>query len=92
MLILYICKFDNIKIIVLKIKTFKIFLGDGRKLVSIGLDNDHSVALWDWKKGVKLATSNGHKDKIFMIRFDPIDSNRLVTVGVKHIKFWQHVG
>jgi len=68
------------------------FSGDGRKLVSIGLDNDHSVALWDWKKGVKLATSNGHKDKIFMIRFDPIDSNKLVTVGVKHIKFWQHVG
>lgn len=34
----------------------------------------------------------GHKDKIFMIKWNPHDINQLVTVGVKHIKFWTQAG
>uniref|UniRef100_H2YU30 Anaphase-promoting complex subunit 4 WD40 domain-containing protein n=1 Tax=Ciona savignyi TaxID=51511 RepID=H2YU30_CIOSA len=68
------------------------FSGDGKKLVSIGLDNDHTMVLWDWKRGQKLATSKTHQDKVFGVRFDPNNHERVVTVGVKHIKFWQHVG
>nr|CAB3242507.1 echinoderm microtubule-associated protein-like 6 [Phallusia mammillata] len=68
------------------------FSGDGKKLVSIGLDNDHSMAVWDWKRGQKLATSKTHQDKVFLARFNPNNPDKLVTVGVKHIKFWQHAG
>ncbi|XP_078490103.1 echinoderm microtubule-associated protein-like 6 [Ciona intestinalis] len=68
------------------------FSGDGKKLVSIGLDNDHSMAIWDWKRGQRLATSKTYQDKVFGVRFDPCNPEKLVTVGVKHIKFWQHVG
>ena len=37
-------------------------------------------------------TYRGHKDKIFVIKWNPHDNNRLVTVGVKHIKFWSLCG
>ena len=47
------------------------FHPDGKHLASVGLDNDHSICLWDWRKGTQLATTRGHKDKIFEIRFNP---------------------
>ena len=38
--------------------------------------------VWDWKKGEKLATTRGHKDKIFSIKWNPHGDDKLVTVGV----------
>eukprot|EP00961_Rhodomonas_salina_P125578 1691705-Rhodomonas_salina.1 len=60
---------------------------DGSKLASVGLDLDHSIAVWDWKSQTKLATAAGSTEKIFDIRFNPVD-DVLVTCGVRHIKFW----
>ena len=68
------------------------FSPDGKRLASVGLDNDHSIVVWSWKKGEKLATTRGHKDKIFGISWNPYSGDQLVTVGVKHIKFWSAVG
>lgn len=34
----------------------------------------------------------GHKDKIFVIKWNPFDATKLVTVGIKHIKFWNQTG
>ena len=34
----------------------------------------------------------GHKDKLFVVKCNPILMDKLVTVGMKHIKFWQHAG
>ena len=34
----------------------------------------------------------GHKDKIFEIKWDPNIPDLLVTVGMKHIKFWTQTG
>lgn len=58
----------------------------------MGLDDNHSVVVWDWKKGEKLATTRGHKDKIFVVKWNPFENSKLVTVGVKHIKFWSQTG
>ncbi|CAF0889090.1 unnamed protein product [Brachionus calyciflorus] len=68
------------------------FSSDGKKLASVGLDDNHSICVWDWVKGEKLATTRGHKDKIFCIKWNPHSVDKLVTVGVKHIKFWNQVG
>ncbi|XP_013391678.1 echinoderm microtubule-associated protein-like 6 [Lingula anatina] len=68
------------------------FSGDGKKLASVGLDDNHTIVVWDWRKGEKLATTRGHKDKIFVIKWNPYDLNKLVSVGVKHIKFWTQAG
>ena len=67
------------------------FNKDGTKLASVGLDRDHSIAIWDWRKGVRLATSPGHTDKIFEARFNPVD-DVLVTCGVGHVSFWTMLG
>ncbi|XP_045150033.1 echinoderm microtubule-associated protein-like 6 [Echinops telfairi] len=68
------------------------FSADGRCLASVGVDDGHSIVLWDWKRGEKVATTRGHKDKIFVIKCDPHHADKLVTAGVKHIKFWQQAG
>uniref|UniRef100_A0AAX7TW25 EMAP like 6 n=1 Tax=Astatotilapia calliptera TaxID=8154 RepID=A0AAX7TW25_ASTCA len=65
---------------------------DGKSLVSVGIDDGHSIVVWDWKRGEKLATARGHKDKIFVVKCNPMVTDKLVTVGIKHIKFWQLAG
>ena len=68
------------------------FLGDGKKLADVGLDDDHSICVWDWKKEEKLVSTRGHKDMIFVIEWNPFNPNYLVSVGEKHIKFWTQKG
>nr|XP_039266613.1 echinoderm microtubule-associated protein-like 6 [Styela clava] len=68
------------------------FSGDGKRLVSVGIDNDHMLAIWDWRRGEKLASAKGHQDKVFCVKFDAANCENLITVGIKHIKFWRHVG
>ena len=69
------------------------FSSDGKKLASVGLDDNHCICVWDWRKGEKLATTRGNKEKIFCIKWNPHTAgDKLVTVGVKHIKFWNQVG
>ncbi|KAM7408259.1 hypothetical protein PAMA_002117 [Pampus argenteus] len=68
------------------------FSADGKSLVSVGVDDGHSIVVWDWKRGEKLATARGHKEKIFVVKCNPMLMDKLVTVGMKHIKFWQHAG
>ena len=66
---------------------------DGKRLVSVGLDDNHSLVVWDWRRGEKLATTRGHKDKIFAVKWDPhAPSGSLITAGVKHLKFWTLAG
>ncbi|TKS67941.1 Echinoderm microtubule-associated protein-like 6 [Collichthys lucidus] len=57
-----------------------------------GIDDFHSIVIWDWKKGERLAKASGHKEKIFVVRSNPFRTDKLLTVGIKHIKFWQHSG
>uniref|UniRef100_A0A3B3IJQ9 EMAP like 6 n=1 Tax=Oryzias latipes TaxID=8090 RepID=A0A3B3IJQ9_ORYLA len=64
---------------------------DGKSLISVGIDESHSIVIWDWKKGERLSKA-GHKDKIFVVKSNPFRMDKLVTVGIKHIKFWQHSG
>ncbi|XP_075907401.1 echinoderm microtubule-associated protein-like 6 isoform X4 [Nelusetta ayraudi] len=68
------------------------FTADGKSLISVGIDEFHSIVIWDWRKGERLAKARGHKDKIFVVKSNPFRMDKLVTVGVKHIKFWQHSG
>ncbi|XP_015240079.1 PREDICTED: echinoderm microtubule-associated protein-like 6 [Cyprinodon variegatus] len=68
------------------------FSADGQRLASVGLDAKNTVCIWEWKKGRILATATGHSDRIFDICWDPFQQNRLVSCGVKHIKFWSLCG
>ncbi|XP_032820802.2 echinoderm microtubule-associated protein-like 6 isoform X1 [Petromyzon marinus] len=68
------------------------FSADGKRLVSVGLDDAHTIVVWEWKRGEKIASARGHKEKIFVARFNPHNAEKLVTVGIHHIKFWQVTG
>lgn len=68
------------------------FDSDGQHLASVGLDAKNTVCIWDWRKGKLLASATGHSDRIFDISWDPYQPNRMVSCGVKHIKFWTLCG
>ena len=68
------------------------FSSDGTMLASIGLDDNHTIMIHNWKTGCLLSSVGGHKDRIFMIRWNPFIQGQLVTVGVRHIKFWTRIG
>lgn len=54
----------------------------------MGLDDDYSICIWDWKKEEKLVLIRGYKDMIFVIEWNFFNINYLVFVGEKYIKFW----
>ena len=77
------------------------FSVDGQLLASVGGDDYHSVAVWDWQNGVMLAQARGHNAPVYKIGFNPhlmlgvqnvedIDdiTYTLVSCGQRHIKFW----
>lgn len=33
------------------------FSSDGKRLATVGLDDNHLIVVWDWRKGEKLATT-----------------------------------
>lgn len=41
----------------IRIVTVWCFIGDGEKLADVGLDDDHCICIWNWKKEEKLATT-----------------------------------
>ena len=63
------------------------FDGTGRFLSSVGLDDDHSIAVYDWQSRRMIANSKGDVNRIFNVEYSPHDG-RIVTGGVKHVKFW----
>jgi len=68
------------------------FSADGKRLASVGIDDSHTVVLWDWKKGEKLSVARGSKDKIFVVKMNPYVPDKLITAGIKHVKFWRRAG
>uniref|UniRef100_H3AL06 EMAP like 5 n=1 Tax=Latimeria chalumnae TaxID=7897 RepID=H3AL06_LATCH len=68
------------------------FSADGKRLASVGLDDSHTIILWDWKKGEKLSASRGSKEKIFVVKINPFMHESIVTAGIKHMKFWHRAG
>lgn len=39
-----------------------------------------------------LLFSSGSKDKIFVVKINPFLPDKLITAGVKHMKFWHKAG
>ncbi|KAJ3210784.1 Echinoderm microtubule-associated protein-like 5 [Dinochytrium kinnereticum] len=66
------------------------FSNDGKYLVAVLMDNEHTVQVYEWQKaGAKpLAADKGSTDDIFGITYNPKSPNEFVTYGVKHLKYW----
>lgn len=68
------------------------FSADGKYLASVGGDDQHSVAVWDWKAQRKVAEIPGDTNKIYQVKWNPKDPKEFVTVGDKHVFFWTFNG
>jgi len=63
------------------------FSADGSILASIGLDDDHSLAIYDTCNGQLLATGKGSRSKVLCIAI--FGNEAILTGGDKHVKFWE---
>ena len=72
------------------------FSEDGRKVLTVGLDDNHSLAVYDWQKGQCEVTANGSTAQILDCAYDTTtgsDGNsQFIVVGVKLISFWSQTG
>eukprot|EP00741_Cyanophora_paradoxa_P013197 tig00000178_g12749.t1 len=64
------------------------FSGDGSRLVSVGLDDNHTIVVWEWRSGRRMYTERGDLHRIWAVAFNPHDNCAFVTAGYKHIRFW----
>eukprot|EP00611_Tribonema_gayanum_P016134 TRINITY_DN28139_c0_g1_i1.p1 TRINITY_DN28139_c0_g1~~TRINITY_DN28139_c0_g1_i1.p1 ORF type:complete len:208 (-),score=31.91 TRINITY_DN28139_c0_g1_i1:4-627(-) len=57
-------------------------------LASVGMDDDNSIALYDWRAhdGKPVATAEGERSKTLDICFKPGCTGEAITVGVKFIR------
>jgi len=55
--------------------------------VSCGLDNFHTVRVWNWAQKQMLSENRGGPDKILDVAWSLSDKT-FVTAGIKHINFW----
>jgi len=64
------------------------FSPSGNLLASVGIDDQNSLALHDWRRGEQLVNVRTGGDKVFGLAFHPSDDGTLVTCGHKHMTFW----
>jgi len=68
------------------------FSPDGSKLACIATDNNHTMYLWDWRRGQLLMerkTAPGTPPTTYGVIWSPFETERMVTYGQNYIKFWQ---
>ncbi|CAM9343527.1 unnamed protein product, partial [Hapterophycus canaliculatus] len=63
------------------------FSRDGRHLASLGCDDDHSLAVYDWNNGLLRATAKSGRRKALSVAWN-VAGTRLVTCGLRHVSFW----
>jgi microtubule-associated protein-like 6 len=62
------------------------FSPDGSKILSIGEDDQHSVAVHDWVNKKMLGSAKVDPAKVFAAEWK--NNNEFATVGLKHVKFF----
>ena len=63
-------------------------------LVSVGLDQAYTIGVWRWKEGALVASASGDRapNRIFRAVFRPDSDSVFVSVGFKHVRFWNVAG
>jgi len=64
------------------------FSADGKQLASVGQDDFHSVAIYDWKNGYVIANATSFEAKSLCVDFNP-NGTSLVQCGNEIIRFWE---
>lgn len=64
------------------------FSPDGAFVAAVGNDDNHTLSIWNWRSGEKIASCKSDGNPVFDIAWNHADESSLVTVGSKHIYFW----
>ena len=64
------------------------FSKDGDMLLSVGLDDDHSIAVYSTKDGKLIASTKGNKSKVLCAVGSSFKNGLFCTAGVKHVETW----
>jgi len=67
------------------------FSEDGSLLLSVGQDDDHSIAVYEWATGTLRGSAKGDRGVVMAIDFLP-GSTDFLSCGAKHVKFWARQG
>ena len=70
------------------------FSPDGRRLLTVTTDNNHTVHLWDWRAGRLLSVrkgKNGVPPQVYGAVWSALDASVVMTYGVHHVAFWKLV-
>ncbi|CAM0138457.1 unnamed protein product [Umbelopsis sp. WA50703] len=62
------------------------FSSNMRHLASVGFQHDGYLNVWNWRKGIKVA-SNRVTSRVNAMAFSK-DGSHFITAGLRHIKFW----
>ena len=71
------------------------FSSTGQVLASISSDPRHTMTLWDWEQGTRLASASTHTEgPVLCCAFAPaglsgLDDSTLVTAGRRHVRLWR---
>ena len=57
-------------------------------IASVGGDDAHSVAVYDWRKQACVFFGAGHLEEVYDLAFNPLNLDEFLQVGGKHVKFW----
>lgn len=67
------------------------FCSDKHKLGSVGMDDDHSIAIYNYVNRQLVSSARGDRNQVFSIAYNA-NSEEWITCGVKHIRFWKEQG
>jgi len=65
------------------------FNGRGNFLLAVATDMEHSVTVFDWRKGVKIREGIAHGGPVDGAKFNPYSDAAFATCGEKHLKYWE---
>uniref|UniRef100_A0A183I8I3 WD_REPEATS_REGION domain-containing protein n=1 Tax=Onchocerca flexuosa TaxID=387005 RepID=A0A183I8I3_9BILA len=49
---------------------------------------EHTLSIWDWQKGKKIAETKSANDQVFACEFHPYSKNVLISYGKGHCNIW----
>eukprot|EP00759_Apiculatamorpha_spiralis_P046826 PhF_6_TR42944/c0_g1_i1/m.65261 len=61
---------------------------NGDKLVTVAMEPDYVITIWNWKEQLILLRNKAFGNDVFRVSFNPLNEGILTTTGVGHIKFW----
>jgi microtubule-associated protein-like 6 len=67
-----------------------VFSSSSALIATVGLDEDHTISIFDWKTGMLVTRMHGGSSHVLDIAFSDDDKN-LVSCGIKEMRFWSDI-